>query len=105
VQAELAQILSEFDELADDGREKRALDRSCGIAGENGFLDLAERVGVFESDSAEPHEIETDSVTILESASSALPVFASVCVCLPLFAGFAAAMSLEMTLDVGLRRD
>ena len=45
MQAELAQILSEFDELADDGREKRALDRSCGIAGENGFLDLAERVG------------------------------------------------------------
>jgi hypothetical protein len=25
----------------------RALDRSCGIAGENGFLDLAERVGHF----------------------------------------------------------
>lgn len=48
MQAELAQILSEFDELADDGREKRALDRSCGMAGENRFLDLAERVGVLE---------------------------------------------------------
>jgi hypothetical protein len=55
VQAELAQILSEFDELADDGREKRALDRSCGIAGENGFLDLAERVGFPERVFAKPN--------------------------------------------------
>jgi hypothetical protein len=79
-------------------RENSSLVDFVRNAEENSNEELAERVGVFNSDSAEPHEIESNSTSGAKSASSSLPRFASVCIRLPLFADFASAMTLEMTL-------
>ncbi|HYN06074.1 MAG TPA: hypothetical protein VES67_01665 [Vicinamibacterales bacterium] len=63
----------------------------------------SERVGVLETDSAEPDEIETNSLSVVKSDISRLPAFSSVCVRLPLFADCAGAMSLEMSLAEGCK--
>jgi hypothetical protein len=63
-------------------------------------LKLAERVGVSESDSAEPREIDSDSRGVAKSITCCLPAFASACVRLRPMAPVAGAMSRELSLSL-----